>query len=256
MEIVQGHPLCFRAHYASFAATEEPVGCIDFPAPWNPRADGYQSPAGRSSGSGAAIGAYSWLDIAIGSDRSGSGRRPGHWNGRFAMHPTHGSLPHGGYIPSFPRFDCPTFFGRDLDQCKHFAYHCSKRTTILYPIDYINLIQNNDQVAIVDKFVVDLEKSMGVLHEKISFEKVWKNCPPSEAQGLSLYFDAFRADYEERFKKEPYVSPPVRWQWYVIKTQVFRAWFKRQVMKQRDCDTVVIIPIEEISPRYRDELPK
>ena len=53
---------------ASFAATEEPVECIDWPAPWNPRADGYQSPAGSSSGSGAAIASYEWLDITIGSD--------------------------------------------------------------------------------------------------------------------------------------------------------------------------------------------
>lgn len=53
---------------ASFAATEEPVECVDFQAPWNPRADGYQSPAGSSSGSGAAIASYDWLDIAIGSD--------------------------------------------------------------------------------------------------------------------------------------------------------------------------------------------
>jgi Asp-tRNA(Asn)/Glu-tRNA(Gln) amidotransferase A subunit family amidase len=53
---------------ASFAATEEPVECIDWQAPWNPRADGYQSPAGSSSGSGVAIAAYPWLDISIGSD--------------------------------------------------------------------------------------------------------------------------------------------------------------------------------------------
>ena len=53
---------------ASFAATEEPIECVDFQAPWNPRADGYQSPAGSSSGSGVAIASYDWLDIAIGSD--------------------------------------------------------------------------------------------------------------------------------------------------------------------------------------------
>ena len=53
---------------ASFAATEEPIECVDFQAPWNPRADGYQSPAGSSSGSGVAIASYPWLDIAIGSD--------------------------------------------------------------------------------------------------------------------------------------------------------------------------------------------
>lgn len=110
---------------ASFAATEEPVECIDYQAPWNPKDGGYQSPAGSSSGSGAAIRAYEWLDIAIGSDSksmemtqsrflapseslansvlaaSGSGRRPGHWNGCIAMRPTHGVLPPEGYIPSF-----------------------------------------------------------------------------------------------------------------------------------------------------------
>jgi len=53
---------------ASFAATEEPLECIDWPAPCNPRADGYQSPAGSSSGSGVAAAAYEWLDITIGSD--------------------------------------------------------------------------------------------------------------------------------------------------------------------------------------------
>ena len=115
---------------ASFAATEEPVECIDWPAPWNPRADGYQSPAGSSSGSGAAIASYDWLDITIGSDSksserhntpritcewtyhwlgyiaSGSGRRPGHWNGCFAMRPTHSLLPRKGFIPSFEQVNC------------------------------------------------------------------------------------------------------------------------------------------------------
>ena len=53
---------------ASFAATEEPIECIDLQAPWNPRADGHQSPAGGSSGSGVAVACYAWLDISIGSD--------------------------------------------------------------------------------------------------------------------------------------------------------------------------------------------
>ena len=53
---------------AAFAATEEPIECVDYGAPWNPRGDGYQSPAGSSSGSGAAVASYDWLDIAIGSD--------------------------------------------------------------------------------------------------------------------------------------------------------------------------------------------
>ena len=75
---------------------------------------------------------------------SGSGRRPGHWNGCFAHRPTHGVLPTDGYIPSFEfvslsnrlssqsglfanilsrSFDVPTFFGRSVDTCHEFATH-------------------------------------------------------------------------------------------------------------------------------------
>lgn len=110
-----------KTKLSSFAATEEPIQCIDWPAPWNPRADEYQSPAGSSSGSAAAIAAYEWLDVAIGSDTSGSGRRPGHWNGVVAMRPTHGVLNTDGLVPSFERFDVPAFFGRDLVMCRRFA---------------------------------------------------------------------------------------------------------------------------------------
>ena len=52
----------------SFAAAGEPLECADFQAPWNPRADGCQSPAGSSSGSAAAIASYPSLDVGIGSD--------------------------------------------------------------------------------------------------------------------------------------------------------------------------------------------
>ena len=37
------------------------------------------------------------------------------------MRPTHGLLPHDGLLASFPRFDVPTFFGRELEKCKQFA---------------------------------------------------------------------------------------------------------------------------------------
>jgi Asp-tRNA(Asn)/Glu-tRNA(Gln) amidotransferase A subunit family amidase len=52
----------------SFGNWEEPTEYIDYQAPWNPRADGYQSPGGSSSGSAAAVAAYEWIDIAIGTD--------------------------------------------------------------------------------------------------------------------------------------------------------------------------------------------
>ena len=52
----------------SFAQWEEPTEAIEYTSPWSPRGDGFQSSGGSSNGSGAAIGAYEWLDIAIGSD--------------------------------------------------------------------------------------------------------------------------------------------------------------------------------------------
>lgn len=57
-----------KAKMTSFATWEEPTESIDYPAPWNPRADGFLSAGGSSNGSGAAIASYDWLDIAIGSD--------------------------------------------------------------------------------------------------------------------------------------------------------------------------------------------
>ncbi|KAL8682696.1 MAG: hypothetical protein Q9186_001292 [Xanthomendoza sp. 1 TL-2023] len=47
---------------------EEPLECVEFTAPFNPRADGYQVPSGSSHGSAAGIGSYDWLDFSIGSD--------------------------------------------------------------------------------------------------------------------------------------------------------------------------------------------
>lgn len=53
----------------------------------------------------------------------------------------------------------------------------------------MSLITNRDQLAIIDKFVADLESSLGVKHSKVSFENLWKTSPPIETggQGLSEY---------------------------------------------------------------------
>jgi hypothetical protein len=47
---------------------EEPLECVEFTAPFNPRADGYQVPSGSSHASAAGIGSYDWLDFSLGSD--------------------------------------------------------------------------------------------------------------------------------------------------------------------------------------------
>ena len=66
--IDQGTVIVGTTKMTSFANWEEPIEHVDYQAPWNPRADGHQSPGGSSSGSAAAIASYNWLDIAIGTD--------------------------------------------------------------------------------------------------------------------------------------------------------------------------------------------
>lgn len=41
---------------------------VDATAPWNPRADGYQTPHGPSAGAASALAGYGWLQHSIGQD--------------------------------------------------------------------------------------------------------------------------------------------------------------------------------------------
>lgn len=47
-------------------------------------------------------------------------------------------------------------------------------------------ITNDDQLRIVDAFVKDLEVSLGVQSQEISFETLWNETPPTEAGGQNL----------------------------------------------------------------------
>ena len=38
----------------------------------------------------------------------------------------------------------------------------------------------------------------------------------------------------------------------MIRLEVYREWFSKEVMQAGICNTIVIIPVENISPRYRD----
>lgn len=55
-----------KTRLSSLSSKEDPTEAVDYSAPLNPRGDGYQSPAGSSSSSAAAIGSFDWLDIAVG----------------------------------------------------------------------------------------------------------------------------------------------------------------------------------------------
>lgn len=50
----------------------------------------------------------------------------------------------------------------------------------------MSIITNKAQLAIIDDFVHDLETSMAIKHERVSFNKLWSTCPPKAAGGMSL----------------------------------------------------------------------
>lgn len=58
-----------KSRMGAFASSEEPTDqCVDFHASFNPRGDGYQTPAGSSYGAAAAVSGYEWLDYSIATD--------------------------------------------------------------------------------------------------------------------------------------------------------------------------------------------
>jgi Asp-tRNA(Asn)/Glu-tRNA(Gln) amidotransferase A subunit family amidase len=64
-----GFVIVGKTRSTQFADSQWPTAdWVDYHAPWNPRGEGYQVPSGSSSGSGAGLAAYPWLDLTIGSD--------------------------------------------------------------------------------------------------------------------------------------------------------------------------------------------
>lgn len=57
-----------KTRLSSPTSEEDATEAVDYSAPFSPRRDGYQSPAGSRRGSAAAIGSYVWLDVATGTD--------------------------------------------------------------------------------------------------------------------------------------------------------------------------------------------
>ena len=86
---------------------------VDLHAPYNPRGDGYQDGSSSSTGSGTAVAAYPWLDIAVGTDTGGSMRGPAGVNGVFGNRPSHGAVALDDVMPLSPALDTAGIFARD-----------------------------------------------------------------------------------------------------------------------------------------------
>ncbi|KAK1961465.1 amidase [Colletotrichum sublineola] len=225
---------------------EEPLECVEFTAPFNPRADGYQVPSGSSHGSAAGISSYDWLDFSVGSDTNGSGRKPASYNGCFSIRPTTGIMNVDGVVAFFPQFDMPVFFGRDISRFTDFIsvwYGDSPmlrppsqtRFKIVYPRDYLPT-PNPQQSLLIENFVTGLESALGIKRVPLSIAELWRREVPDgeeyddvaaylETAGIyPFYYDQyhnladFRNEYQEKFGKPPFVHRALHWQWDVAKS--------------------------------------
>lgn len=225
---------------------EEPMDAVDFQTPFNPRGDGYQSPAGSSSGSAVAVASYKWLDCAIGTDTTGSGKRPALANGVWQFRISHHDIYLRNMVTTYKRFDAPCLFARDLpilsravrilldvperaessvpDQPSYGPY------SIIYPLEYLP-VDNEQQMKLIDNFVGDMETALAATVRRVSIKELWRtNHPSGTCEDLDEYlhevvtrtfyyayyhsFSSFRQSYQEMNDgRPPYVIPFVRRRW-------------------------------------------
>lgn len=288
----EGHHIVGLTKLSSMMAREEPMDAVDFQTAFNPRGDGYQSPSGSSSGSAAAAAAYDWLDCAIGTDTSGSGRRPALVNGVFQFRPSHDSFVSlGGMVGTFPWFDTPVVFARSLSVLgKVFSAWLPENRVeslwggmeVVYPLDYLQTAVP-EQVKLIDSFVGDLATCFECSVTKISLRDSWRECPPDGADpDMEAYLQdvivhtycysyyhltsGWRDKYKDRFGHEPYVIPFVKQCWSsgaavtpqqheegLKRLEVYRKWLLDTLFLSRGNKTLVVLPISPVEPHYRDE---
>lgn len=288
----QGHHIVGLTRLSSVIAREEPMDAVDFQTAFNLRGDGYQSPAGSSSGSAAAVAAYDWLDCAIGTDTSGSGRRPALVNGVFQFRPSHDSVVSlSGMVETFPWFDTPVVFSRSLKILgrilpswlpKSQSESFSGCMNIIYPLDYLPT-PVPAQMKLIDELVEDLVTCFRCSVTKIYLRDSWRQCPPDGADpDIEMYLkdvivhtyyysyyhltSGWVDKYKDRFGHEPYVIPFVKQRWDsgaavtvqqhevgIKKLEVYRKWLLDTLFLSRGNRTLVVLPIAPVEPHYRDE---
>ncbi|KAK4203016.1 amidase signature domain-containing protein [Triangularia verruculosa] len=266
----------------SLIAREEPTESVDFHAPFNPRGDGYQSAWSSSGGSGAAIASYDWLDFTLGTDTTGSSRRPALANGAFQIRLTHNTIPLDDVVPSFKRFDSGAMFTRDIVSMEKWvgAWIGQESTTydalpisIIFLTDFLP-ISNEGQMDLIETFTRDLEATYNKSNPpEMSTTASVEDYLTDVGTNTFVYdvyhtMDEFRQEYRERFAREPYVNPVTKFRWDLAKTisteehedamgrlEVYKNWLLECILKPSKQNPLVILPITSQEVDYREDPP-
>lgn len=232
-----------------FANGDSPTAdWVDLHAPFNPRGDGYQDPSGSSTGPGAGIGAYEWLDLSVGSDTGGSMRGPAGSQGIFGNRPSTGAITLDHVIPLSPVSDSAGLFARSgelwakatrawYNDTELISNHTSYPHTLYASTARTGAWEGNltDEAAVlVDEFYEKLAGFLNTTALPGNYTLLWNETRPLDAPtdvnemlysayGVYIshdqwemlgkpFFESYGAANDGR---QPYINPGplVRWKW-------------------------------------------
>jgi hypothetical protein len=171
---------------------------VDYHSPFNPRGDGYQDPSSSSSGAGASIASYAWLDVALGSDTGGSIRGPAGVQGLFGNRPSYGLVPLDHVMPLSTTLDTPGFLIRDPvlwdivnsvlygDNYISLADVTPKYPTTIYTVGFPTNTSSSVDAPTLDDFVDALASFVGGTVTALTLEDAWAASRSPTAGNITL----------------------------------------------------------------------
>ncbi|KAJ5688316.1 hypothetical protein N7536_010935 [Penicillium majusculum] len=196
--IDQGAVFVGKMGTVQFANGDSPTAdWVDLHCPFNPRGDGYQYPSGSSTGPGAGMGSYEWLDIVVGSDTGGSMRGPAGAQGLFGNRPSTGAVDLDEVIPLCSGLDTAGVFARSAELWSRVVHAWYKRfdgrfdsypSSLLYPESSFtaDAINNTEASGLIERFVTQFEAFLGTKRTVVDVRGSWNTTRPANSTATSL----------------------------------------------------------------------
>lgn len=171
---------------------------VDYLSPFNPRGDGYQDPSSSSSGGGASIASYAWLDLALGSDTGGSIRGPSQVQGIFGNRPSHDLVALDHVMPLSTALDTAGFLTRDpyLWDDAQAAMYQTNYTSLssslpsypktIYAVGFPSSDESSEAAELLLGFASSLASFVNGTVVTTSLSDEWSTSGPYGADGLTL----------------------------------------------------------------------
>ncbi|KAK7222222.1 hypothetical protein V2G26_010225 [Clonostachys chloroleuca] len=230
---------------SQFATSEvATVDWVDYHSPFNPRGDGYQDPSSSSSGAGASVASYDWLDAAVGTDTGGSIRSPAGISGVFGNRASHGLVSLDHVMPLSEPLDTAGFLVRDPAlweklQAVMYGSNYSSLASLQrkYPVNIMTVAypdSSTEAGRLLNNFAAALAKFLGGNMSTLDVASAWARSktnpyanlnftesfsityPVLTGKGQDNLTNQFFADYASLHNgRRPFVnpSPLARWAW-------------------------------------------